>query len=65
MHRDGEQHDDGEIVREKEGEAAFRVKEEKRLLQEQVFPKPANGEGVNSIACHESGNHASCDKCRL
>ena len=65
MHRDGEQHDDGDIVREKEGVAALRVKEEKRLLQEHVFPKPANGEGVNSVTRHESGNHASCDKCRL
>ena len=51
MHRDGEQHDDGDMVREKEGVAAFRVKEEKRLLQEQVFPEPANYEGVNSVNC--------------
>ena len=61
MHRDGEQHDDGDIVREKEGVAAVHIKEEEGLLQEHVFPKPANGEGVNSIACHESGNHASCN----
>ena len=61
MHRDGEQHDDGDIVREKEGVAAFRVKEEEGLLQEQVFPKPANGEGVNSVACHKNCNHASCN----
>ncbi len=51
MHRDGKQHDDGDIVREKEGVAAFRVKEKKRLLQEQVFPKPANGESVYSVNC--------------
>lgn len=65
MHRDGEQHDDSDIVCEKEGVAAFHIKEEEGLLQEHVFPKPANNEGVNSIACHESGNHASCDKCSL
>lgn len=65
MHHGGEQHDDGDVVREKEGVAAFRVKEEKRLLQEHVFPEPANNEGVNSVACHESGNHAGCDKRRL
>ena len=65
MHRDGEQHDDGEIVREKEGVAAFRIKEEKRLVQEHLFPKPANREGVNSVASHKSGNHAGCDKCYL
>ena len=65
MHRDGKQHDNGDIVHEKEGVATFRIKEEKRLLQEHVFPEPANGEGVNSVARHESGNHAGCDKCRL
>ena len=32
MHREGKQHDDGDIVRKKEDVAAFRVKEEKRLL---------------------------------
>ena len=51
MHHDGKQHDDGDIVREKEGIAAFRVKEEEGLLQEHVFPKPANYEGVNSVNC--------------
>ena len=65
MHRNSEQHDDGDIVRKKEGVAAFRVKEEEGLLQEQVFPKPANGEGVNSVTRHKNGNHAGCDKCRL
>ncbi len=65
MHHDGKQHDDGDVVHEKEGVAAFRIKEEKRLLQEHVFPKPANYEGVNSVTRHESGNHASCDKRRL
>ena len=65
MHRNGEQHDDSDIVCEKEGVAAFRIKEEEGLLQENVFPKPANGEGVNSVTRHESGNHAGCDKHRL
>lgn len=65
MYRDGKQHDDGDIVHEKEGVAAFRIKEEEGLLQEHVFPKSANREGVNSVARHESGNHAGCDKRRL
>ena|GEM_PF-6767180 len=51
MHRNGKQHDDGDIVREKESVAAFRVKEEERLLQEHVFPETTNGEGVNSVNC--------------
>ena len=65
MHRDGKQHDDGDIVHEKEGVAAFRVKEKERLLQEQVFPKPANHKDVNSVTRHKNGNHAGCDKRHL
>ena len=60
MHCNGKQHDDGDIVREKEGVAAFRVKEKEGLLQEHLFPKPANNEGVNSVASHKNCNHASC-----
>ena len=65
MHCNSKQHDDGDIVREKEGVAAFRIKEEEGLLQEHVFPKPANHKGVNSVTRHESGNHAGYDKYRL
>jgi len=65
MHSNSKQHDDGDIVREKEGVAPLRIKEEKQLLQEHVFPKPTNREGVNTVASHKKGYHAGCDKCRL
>ena len=61
MHHHRKQHDDGDIVHEKEGVAAFRIKEKEGLLQEHVFPKPANGEGVNSVTRHETSNHAGCN----